>query len=101
MLRIYHSDIAPIKRITSGNLLPWGVTEDGTVVIPAAVDHVVWTQPVAETARAASLLFEAEKEVKRVELRLAGSASDRARRELEDLGWTVTEGVRPPAPEEQ
>lgn len=98
ILSIYHSDIGPVKRIASGNLLPWGVTGDGTVVIPAAVDHIVWTEAVAETARAAGELFGTEEGVERVELRIAGTVSDRARQELQDLGWTLTEGTRPGMP---
>jgi hypothetical protein len=84
----------PITKIgVAGTVL--GETADGTVVVPAAVDYVSWTERVANFANRPDLAG-----AKARHLRLAGKLSPRTRQELLARKWIVEEGVSiaPPPP---
>jgi hypothetical protein len=71
------------------NLVPVGITADGTLVAAAAVDYAYWNEDAA--------LFAQRKDLgakKRV-LLLAGKASNRAKLELEKAGLSLASGQRP------
>jgi hypothetical protein len=57
----------------------------GTIVVPAPVDYVSWTERVARFARRDDL------KVKDREIWLGGRVSLRARKQLEALGWKIKE----------
>lgn len=63
--------------------LPAAVDSAGKLHIPAPVDHLSWTQEVAEFANREDLVG------RKPNLILSGSASERTRTELATLGWTV------------
>ena len=62
-----------------------GRNSDGTLVAPAPVDYVSWTERIAGFAGSDEL-----KATQRT-LLLAGKISPRAKNEFEALGWTVRE----------
>ncbi len=64
--------------------LPVVIDASGILHIPAPVDYLSWTPEMAEFANREDLAN------RKPVLLLAGGASDRARRELTTLGWTVT-----------
>jgi hypothetical protein len=97
MLGDYHSSVKPLASIYAGSRLPLGVTEDGTVVVTPGVDHVVWTEQIAGYAGAVTKLLQSDDSLKAADLRIAGTLSDRAGKELEALGWKVQEKALPPA----
>jgi hypothetical protein len=87
ILARHHQIAAPITRIrVAGTLV--GETAEGGVVVPAAVDHVSWTQRVATFADRPDLA-----RAKGRRLWLAGKLSERTRQELTARKWTIEEGV--------
>jgi hypothetical protein len=64
--------------------LPVVIDASGILHIPAPVDYLSWTPEMAEFANRDDLAN------RKPVLLLAGGTSDRARRELTTLGWTVT-----------
>jgi hypothetical protein len=93
ILARHHQTAAPITRISVAGTLV-GETAEGAVVVPAAVDHVSWTQRVATFADRPDLAH-----AKARRLWLAGKLSTRTREELTARKWTIEEGVSivPPA----
>jgi hypothetical protein len=99
ILADHHRNAAPIATLRVAGSL-FGETDAGTVVVPAPVDYVSWTERVAG--------FAARPEVagaKSRELWLTGRLSPRTRQDLASRGWTVREGVsaglvRPGGPSE-
>ena len=91
----HHHQASPITKIrVAGTVL--GEIADGTVVVPAAVDYVSWTERVANFANRPDLVG-----AKARHLRLAGKLSPRTRQELLARKWIVEEGVSiipPPTP---
>jgi hypothetical protein len=90
-----HHQATPITTIqVAGTVL--GETADGTVVVPAAVDYVSWTERVATFASRPDLAG-----AKARRLWLAGKLSPRTRQELLTRQWIIEEGVSivpPPTP---
>src|SRR5262245_40834823 len=82
-----HHQVMPIAKIrVAGTVL--GETADGTVVIPAAVNDVAWTERVANFAGRPDLAGSNPPR-----LWLAGKLSPRTRQELATRKWTVEEDV--------
>ena len=89
MLAWYHISQNPVIEITTQSAIPTGITADGTAVMLFAVDHVYWTETMAKVAGIRSLQNpDADREIW-----FLGSASQRAREELMNLGFEVHEGV--------
>ena len=92
MLAWYHINQKPITAVMTYSAVPVGVTEDGTAALLFAVDHVYWTDTIADAAR--NHAKQASGSQNRVsEIWLLGFASDRTRQELTDLGYSVYEDV--------
>jgi hypothetical protein len=68
------------------------VRSGGTAIALLPVDHVRWTADFAEQARELAARAKAELRASRVELRVSGTVSERARRGLAGLGFVVREG---------
>ena len=62
-------------------------------MVIVAIDWVRWTGAAQKTALEIRQRAKDELGATKLELQLTGRVSDRARRELEALGYTVTEGV--------
>jgi hypothetical protein len=89
MLVRYQEKSARFTALRMSNLVPVGITADGTLVAAAAVDYAYWNEDAA--------LFAQRKDLgakKRV-LLVAGKASNRAKLELEKAGLSLASGQRP------
>ena len=92
MLAWYHINQKPVTAVMTYSAVPVGVTEDGTAALLFAVDHVYWTDTIAGAAQ--NHAKQASGQQNSVgEVWLLGSASDRTRQELTDLGYSVREDV--------
>jgi hypothetical protein len=94
MLRAYHREVFPVRRIVSGDAWGGGLTDRGTLTMPLALDYLAWTEDAAAALSTAAVSVRSQAGVERFELWLAGRASPRAREELERLGCAVEERVR-------
>jgi hypothetical protein len=93
MLAQFHISQHPVTRVLAGLRLPAGQLADGSVVIFGAFDAIYWTEEVAGYER--TLEQALPPEAGNHELWLRGSISARARRELEQRGWSVHEAPDP------
>lgn len=87
----YHLREAPLARIVVWRNLAFGLTKEGVLVAPLAVDYLVWTADMAATASAIAEQMTPEAQVKRVEMWVSGTYSPRTRGELEAIGFTLHE----------
>ncbi|MCH8250197.1 MAG: hypothetical protein IH913_11385 [Proteobacteria bacterium] len=92
MLAWYHINQKPVNAVTTLTAIPTGITADGTTAMLFAVDHVYWTETVAEVAGNRAATTPGHPNGVR-EIWLLGSASDRSREELQKLGFEVHEDV--------
>jgi hypothetical protein len=83
MLARYHSRSPLASIIAKGTVI--GRERNGTIVVPAPVDYVSWTQRISYFAHRSDL-----KAPKRVAM-LTGRMSPMAKRNFQKLGWTVYE----------
>jgi hypothetical protein len=84
MLTQYHQTQTPLARIIAQGTIV-GRDRNGTVLVPAEVDYVVWTRRIATFANRADLAAP-----KRV-IWLAGKMSPLARKNFQSRGWTINE----------
>ncbi len=92
MLAWYHINQKPITAVMTYSAVPVGVTEDGTAALLFAVDHVYWTDTIADAARNHATLASGQQNSVG-EVWLLGTASDRTKQELTGLGFSVHEDV--------
>ena len=88
MLARYHGTVQPVTQVSAPGPIV-ARTKAGSVLVPAPLDYVPWTEPVAKFARRPDL------KAKTRVVWLTGRLSPRAKREFEALGWTVREGSAP------
>jgi len=89
MLAEYHRDKKPLTALAvHGPVI--GRDRDGTLVLPAPVDHLSWTERVASFATNPDFVATRERT-----LWITGKLSPRARTELAANGWSVREGPIP------
>ena len=89
MLGTFHAKDAALAKLRMSGMVPVGVAQDGTLVIAAATDYVHWDSAAAE------FIGREELKGKRRSLLAAGGASDRAKQEFGNAGWTLRTGLRP------
>jgi len=92
MLAWYHLNQKPVKSVLSYAAVPVGINEDGDAVLLFAVDHVYWTETIAEAAGNHASQFGAA-EGGAGEVWLLGSASDGTKTALSSLGFSWHENV--------
>ena len=68
-------------------------TKDGRAVVLLPVDWVSWTAAFEKAAGEVSQRAKAELGATKIELQLAGTASETAKKELAARGFTVVENV--------
>jgi hypothetical protein len=83
MLGGYNSTKAPIKKFVATGYLLGGQNTEGVLVVPVALDYLVWTELVEEAVDDGRL------EHGNRELWLAGNISDTASKTLADRDWKV------------
>ena len=110
LVRAYHENVEPLERLATLRNTVIGLTEDGRLVAPLALDYAVWTRPVhvfANTLRRSTVSD--RRRVARREILVTGSFSPKAHAMIEGRGIVVTEQalerLRPaadePAPDER
>ena len=92
MLAWYHLNKTPVSEVLTYAAVPVGVAEDGTSALLFAVDHVYWTEAIAEAAKGHASQT-AGTEAGAGSIWFLGTASKRTRSELSKLGFVVNENV--------
>jgi hypothetical protein len=90
-----HREEVPIVRLVAGVRIPAGMAEDGHLIVPLPVDHLVWSEEIAGVFQDSvrRVRVEDQVDVTYSELRIVGTVSDRARAGLEGFGMKVRSGV--------
>lgn len=88
MLARYHGTVEPLAQVSAPGPIV-ARTKAGSTLVPAPIDYVPWTEPVATFARRPDL------KAKSRTVWLTGKLSPQSKREFEALGWTVREGSSP------
>jgi hypothetical protein len=91
LLRGIHERVAPIERLASDGRLVRAYLPGGVRITPLEVDELFWTRPVARLADAGAGPDPEGVTLTRRELWLTGTASPRARAELEARGFVLVE----------
>jgi hypothetical protein len=89
MLHAQHTTVAPFAKLTAPGPVA-GVSRGGSLVVPAPLDYVAWTERVSRFARRKD--FAAGTRT----IWITGTVSPRAKKELAALGWTVRESRQAP-----
>jgi len=89
MLGQYQGKEGRLAKLTMSNMVPVGITEAGTPVAAAAIDHAYWNNTAAEFAQ------RKEMRGKRRALLISGNASELAKQRLEKAGVALYSGLRP------
>ena len=90
MYAAYNSGVAPLERFVPIGTFTAAQAGDGTVVFNVPLDHLVWTEAMANIVRAATAASEGAKARRLISL---GSVSETARTSLRSLGWDVQENA--------
>jgi hypothetical protein len=86
MLARHHATVEPLVQLSAPGPIV-ARTKAGSILVPAPLDYVPWTEQVAQFAARPDLKAPART------VWLTGSASPRAKRELAAAGWTLREGT--------
>jgi hypothetical protein len=86
----YHRNQNPIASVTTDAAIPAAHLGNGAIVLAFAVDHVYWTDTVAQAARQYAMLEDQERGR---EIWLLGTASERTTMELGELDYEIHVGV--------
>lgn len=92
ILAWYHLTQNPVVAVSTYAAVPAGTTENGTRVLVFAVDHVYWTEAIAEAAGRHAVQSKDGGE-SAAEIWLLGTASKRTAKELAGIGFEVRENV--------
>ncbi len=93
MLKNHQSRGAHFERFVSLGGYPFNVLRGGRLVGVMPIDALAWTETIAGVLR--DCAADARKYATgRVELRITGTATPRARKELDAMGWRVVENAR-------
>lgn len=90
MLAWYHINQKPVTKVLTYAAVPIGIDEEGNAALLFAVDHVYWTETIAEAA--SNHASQAAAEQGRA-VWLLGTASELTRSALSNLGFVVHEDV--------
>lgn len=100
MMAAYHDQTNPIRRLrvlrgrddADPTRAPVSCYADnGHLVVFLFVDHLVWTEQVADLSDSLAAELRRDRAVRRIEIFVAGDISSRARKGLEDFGFQVYE----------
>jgi len=90
MYAAYNSGVQPLRRFVPIGTFTAAEAADGTLLFIVPLDHMVWTQAMANIARAATA---SSKNAKARRLISLGSVSKTASASLRALGWEVQENA--------
>lgn len=85
---------AGYKRLVLLGGYPFWITRDGRIVGAMPVDALSWPEEASRALRDAAADARRISPSSRVELQITGTATPLAKKELQALGWQVTENVR-------
>jgi len=88
-LAAYHERTKKLVRIQGGRAVPAAVAEDGEILLAIAADHLLWTEDLAVGLKARLDSLDAETGGEKVDLWVAGDATEKAIRGLEAMGVRV------------
>jgi hypothetical protein len=94
MLKNQQSRGAGFARFVSLGGYPFNVARGGRIVGAMPIDVLAWTETTAAVWRECAADARKVLPSGKVDLRITGTATPRARRELQALGWRVAEKVR-------
>jgi len=94
MLKNHQSRGAAFARFVSLGGYPFNVTRDGRILGVMPIDALAWTETIADVLRICAADARKVSATRQVELRITGTATPRAKRELKALGWRVVENTR-------
>ena len=95
LMRRYGDQTGSLERFVTVGGRVAAYTDDGTLLVPVLGDHSSWTQGVASFAESMASAAGQDPEVTRTRLLFSGSLSERARKEMEQLGLSVGEQTLP------
>ncbi len=87
MLAEYHKSRGSIASIVATDRIPFAVTKKGTGLAAAPLDYLFWTRSAADAAK--DLFKDIKRHASKPAVWFEGRVSDRARKELRAMGWTV------------
>ena len=88
---------SPLARITAPTFLPTALLKDGSLYLPLSIDYLFWTEEVAGILTKVISSTVPSIRAKRLRVAIRDKTSALARRSLEALGVSVTEGWSPTA----
>ena len=94
MLKNHQSRGAAFARFISLGGYPFNVARDGRILGVMPMDALAWTETIADVLRICARDARKVSATGKVELRITGTATPRAKRELKALGWRVVENAR-------
>jgi hypothetical protein len=94
MLKNHQSRGTTFARFVSLGGYPFNVTRDGRILGVMPIDALAWTETIADVLRICAADARKVSPTGQVELRITGTATSRAKRELAALGWRVVENAR-------
>ncbi len=89
MLKRQHGE-SPVSAVLTDSRALVGLS-GGRAVALLPLDYLAWTEPTAKAAAEIAARAKTELGASGLEMQLTGRASDRARKELQALGWSVKE----------
>jgi hypothetical protein len=92
LLAWYHHNQTPIVSVITATATPGGITDHDKAVMLFAVDHVYWTEEIAQEEDVFAGLGATVSD-NSPEAWFLGTASDRCRNELSAAGWDVHENL--------
>jgi hypothetical protein len=94
MLKNHQTRGAAFARFVSLGGYPFNVARDGRILGVMPIDALAWTETIADVLRICAADARKFSATGKVELRITGTATARAKRELKALGWRVVENAR-------
>ena len=91
LMRRYNDAVGRIDRIVAVEGTVTGYAADGTLVVPFAADHAVWSESTAAFADSFTKGVPPDLEIRKTELLLSGTLSPMARAKIEGRGVRVVE----------
>ena len=93
LLSWFHQSKSPLRDIINHSDIPSALTADNRIITILPVDFVCWSEQVAEVATFHSKVL-SEIQAGQREFWFVGPVSDRAKEEIQALGWTVFDEVK-------
>lgn len=77
---------AKLEIVIEDEILPLAVDSKGTLIVPLSLDHVLWTEDVAQVFRNLRSSAEKKRRIQQIRVLVRGDVSPRFERELRKLG---------------